>query len=51
MRERNHCIGRLSFYISECSVVKGQVVHKMNVAEVKMLRWICNHTKGLFDSH
>lgn len=35
MRERNHCIDQLSFYISECSVVKGQVVHKRN-EDVKM---------------
>ena len=32
-------------YGSECWAVKGQHEHKMEVAEMRMLRWICGHTR------
>ncbi|KAK9161769.1 hypothetical protein Syun_008110 [Stephania yunnanensis] len=33
------------FYGSECRAVKHQQLHKMNVAEMKMLRWMCGKTR------
>ncbi|KAM2360015.1 hypothetical protein ACFXTH_002458 [Malus domestica] len=32
-------------YGTECWVVKHQHVHKMGVAEMRMLRWMCGHTR------
>ena len=32
-------------YGSECWAVKGQHEHKMEVAEMRMLRWMCGHTR------
>ncbi|KAK9101124.1 hypothetical protein Scep_024554 [Stephania cephalantha] len=32
-------------YGSECWVVKQQQLHKMNVAEMRMLRWMCGKTR------
>ncbi|CAN6714712.1 unnamed protein product [Malus baccata var. baccata] len=32
-------------YDTECWAVKYQHVHKMGVAEMRMLRWICGHTR------
>jgi hypothetical protein len=32
-------------YDAECWVTKGQYVQKMGVAEMRMLRWICGHTR------
>ena len=32
-------------YGTECWAVKHQHVHKMGVAEMRMLRWMCGHTR------
>ncbi|RXH91995.1 hypothetical protein DVH24_021018 [Malus domestica] len=32
-------------YDTECWAVKHQHVHKMGVAEMRMLRWMCGHTR------
>jgi hypothetical protein len=32
-------------YDAECWATKGQHVQKMSVAEMRMLRWICGHTR------
>jgi hypothetical protein len=32
-------------YGAECWATKGQHIQKMSVAEMRMLRWICDHTK------
>jgi hypothetical protein len=32
-------------YGAECWATKGQHIQKMSVAEMRMLRWICGHTK------
>jgi hypothetical protein len=32
-------------YGAECWATKGQHVQKMSVAEMRMLRWICGHTR------
>jgi hypothetical protein len=32
-------------YGAECWATKGQQIQKMSVAEMRMLRWICGHTK------
>ncbi|KAM1519455.1 hypothetical protein ACFX1Z_022250 [Malus domestica] len=32
-------------YGTECWAVKHQHVHKMGVAEIRMLRWMCGHTR------
>jgi hypothetical protein len=32
-------------YGTECWVTKGQHIQKMSVAEMRMLRWICGHTR------
>jgi hypothetical protein len=32
-------------YGAECWVTRGQHVEKMSVAEMRMLRWICGHTR------
>jgi hypothetical protein len=32
-------------YGAECWVIKGQHIQKMSVAEIRMLRWICGHTR------
>jgi hypothetical protein len=32
-------------YGTECWATKGQHVQKMSVAEMRMLRWICGHTR------
>ncbi|KAK9088689.1 hypothetical protein Scep_027771 [Stephania cephalantha] len=32
-------------YGSECWAVKQQQLHKMNVAEMRMLRWMCGKTR------
>jgi hypothetical protein len=32
-------------YGAECWAIKGQHVQKMSVAEMRMLRWICGHTR------
>jgi hypothetical protein len=32
-------------YDAECWDTKGQHVQKMSVAEMRMLRWICGHTR------
>jgi hypothetical protein len=32
-------------YGAECWVTKGQHVQKMSVAEMRILRWICGHTR------
>ncbi|CAN6716432.1 unnamed protein product [Malus baccata var. baccata] len=32
-------------YSTECWAVKYQHVHKMGVAEMRMLRWMCGHTR------
>ena len=33
-------------YGTECWAVKHQHVHKMGVAEMRMLRWMCGHTRN-----
>jgi hypothetical protein len=33
-------------YGAECWATKGQHVQKMTVAEMRMLRWICDHTRN-----
>ncbi|KAM2104272.1 hypothetical protein ACFX1T_002291 [Malus domestica] len=33
-------------YDTECWAVKHQHVHQMGVAEMRMLRWICGHTRN-----
>ena len=33
------------FYGMECWAVKHQHVHKMNIEEMRMLRWMCGHTR------
>jgi hypothetical protein len=32
-------------YDTECWATKGQHVQKMSVVEMRMLRWICSHTR------
>jgi hypothetical protein len=32
-------------YDAECWATKGQHIQKMSVAEMRMLRWICDHTR------
>jgi hypothetical protein len=32
-------------YGAECWAIKGQHFQKMSVAEIRMLRWICGHTR------
>jgi hypothetical protein len=32
-------------YGAECWATKGQHIQKMSVAEIRMLRWICGHTR------
>jgi hypothetical protein len=32
-------------YVTECWATKGQHVQKISVAEMRMLRWICGHTR------
>jgi hypothetical protein len=32
-------------YDAECWTTKGQHIQKMSVAEIRMLRWICGHTR------
>jgi hypothetical protein len=32
-------------YDAECWATKGQHIQKMSVAEMRMLRWICGHTR------
>jgi hypothetical protein len=32
-------------YGAECWATKGQHVKEMSVAEIRMLRWICGHTR------
>jgi hypothetical protein len=32
-------------YDVECWVTKGQHIQKISVAEIRMLRWICDHTR------
>jgi hypothetical protein len=32
-------------YDAECWVTKGQHVQKMSVTEMRLLRWICGHTR------
>jgi hypothetical protein len=32
-------------YDAECWATKGQHVQNMSVAEMRMLRWICGHTR------
>jgi hypothetical protein len=32
-------------YDAECWAIKGQHIQKMSVAEIRMLRWICDHTR------
>jgi hypothetical protein len=32
-------------YVTECWATKGQNVRKMSVAEMRMLHWICGHTR------
>ena len=32
-------------YGTECWAVKYQHVHKMSVAKMRMLRWMCGHTR------
>jgi hypothetical protein len=32
-------------YGAECWATKGQHVQKMSVAEMRMLRWICDHIR------
>jgi hypothetical protein len=31
-------------YDAECCAIKGQCIQKMSVAEMRMLRWTCDHT-------
>ena len=33
------------FYGTECWAVKKQYVSKMNVTEIRMLRWMCGKTR------
>ena len=33
------------FYGTKCWVVKHQHVHKMSVEEIRILRWMCGHTR------
>jgi hypothetical protein len=32
-------------YDAECWATKGQHIQKISVAEMRMLRWICGHTR------
>jgi hypothetical protein len=32
-------------YGTKCWATKGQHIQKMSVAEMRMLRWICDHTR------
>jgi hypothetical protein len=32
-------------YVAKYWATKGQYVQKMSVAEMRMLRWICDHTR------
>jgi hypothetical protein len=32
-------------YDAKCWAIKGQHIQKMSVAEIRMLRWICGHTR------
>jgi hypothetical protein len=32
-------------YGAECWATKGQHIQKMSIAEMRMLRWICGHTR------
>ena len=33
-------------YGTECWMVKHQYIHKINVIEMRMLRWMCGHTRN-----
>lgn len=32
-------------YVTECGPIKISHVQKMHIAEMRMLRWMCNHTR------
>ena len=42
---RKNSTGRQWDIQNECWTTKKQHVHKMGVAEMRMLRWMCDHTK------